>query len=106
MKNCSVYSATDGSSTFSARTARRGLFALWPFMTCRACHASLLGFEAVQSSRSPQFLRVATMNCGAIEFTVEFQLSIETFPLCGGRSVSVSPGRLSGSGKKYSGADQ
>jgi hypothetical protein len=49
-----------------------------------AWRASLQRLEAVQSSGAPQLLRVATMNCGAIGFAVEFPLSIDTFLSCGG----------------------
>jgi hypothetical protein len=55
----------------------------------RTRHASLQGFEAVQSSKLRQFLRVATKNCGAIEFAVEIPISIDAFQVCGGRSVAV-----------------
>jgi hypothetical protein len=70
-----------------------------------AWHASLQGFEAVQSPKLRQFLRVATKNCGAIEFAVEIPISIDTFLLCGGRCVSVRRDALE-SRKKSSGADQ
>jgi hypothetical protein len=51
-----VYSAAVRSSAFSARTARRDSFVfLIIYDRRRAWHASLQGFEAVQSSRSPQF---------------------------------------------------
>jgi hypothetical protein len=78
------------SSNFSARTRRReSSRILIIYDTHRAWHASLPGLEAVQSSRSPVLLRVAAMNCGAIEFAVKIPLSIDTFLLYGGRSVSV-----------------
>jgi hypothetical protein len=70
-----------------------------------AWHASLQGFEAVQSPKLRQFLRVATKNCGAIEFAVEIPISIDTFQVCGGGSVAVRWNDL-GSRIKFSGADQ